>query len=85
MRFKLRAVGNSVGIILPTLLLRRHNLNVGDDLIASDSDDSIILTRAKPRKKYNLRDLVAQSKSQDLTEEDKTWFALKDIGEEVVW
>lgn len=84
MRSKLREIGNSVGIIIPAHLLKKHNLHIGDDLICNDSDDEIILKIDKP-KKYKLRDLVLQSKQQTLSEEDQKWLSLEDIGEEIVW
>lgn len=85
MHFKLRSIGNSVGIIFPNSLLKKHNLHIGDNLLGNDTEDSITLTVIKPIKKYNLRDLVAQSQSHELTSEDNTWLSIEDIGDEVVW
>ena len=84
MRFKLRPIGNSVGIIFPNSLLKKHNLRIGDDLLAQDAEDSITLSKIKPIKKYNLRELVAQSQKHELTAEDSVWLSIKDIGEEVI-
>ena len=84
MRFKLRPFGNSVGIIFPAFLLKKYNLHIGDDLIGNETDESITLVISQ-LKKYTLRALVAQSKSQKLTEEDKEWLSIDDIGEEIVW
>jgi antitoxin component of MazEF toxin-antitoxin module len=85
MRFKLRPVGNSAGIIFPMNWLKKHNLHIGDELIGQDADNSIILTPTNMRKKYKLKDLVAQSVPQELMEEDKKWLDMEDVGEEKVW
>jgi putative addiction module antidote len=45
---KLRAIGNSVGVILPKELLARLNLNEGDTVFAVDMPDGIRLTRSNP-------------------------------------
>ncbi len=41
---KLRAVGNSVGIVLPKELLARLNLAEGDSLQVVESQDGLLLT-----------------------------------------
>lgn len=83
--FKIRQIGNSFGIIFPNALLKKYNLHIGDNLVGEDTDASIVLTAAKPTKKYKLKDLVAQSEPSKLTDEDKVWLNLEDVGEEVVW
>ena len=85
MRLKLRAVGNSVGIIFPLAWLKKYNLHVGDNLEGKDSDNSIILTRSNQKKKYLLKDLVDQCTSVDLTNEDDQWLSMEDVGMEKVW
>jgi|GEM_PF-5843489 len=85
MHFKLRLIGNRVGIILPNGLLKKHNLHVGDHLICNDSNNSITLNMANPIKKYSLRDLVARSQPHKSTKEDNQWLSMKDTGKEVVW
>jgi putative addiction module antidote len=45
---KLRAVGNSVGVVLPKELLARLNLREGDALHVVESADGFRLTRADP-------------------------------------
>ena len=41
---KLRAVGNSVGVVLPKELLTRLNLAEGDSLQVVESPDGLLLT-----------------------------------------
>lgn len=41
---KLRAVGNSVGVVLPKELLARLNLVEGDSLQVVESQDGLLLT-----------------------------------------
>jgi putative addiction module antidote len=45
---KLRAVGNSVGVVFPKELLARLNLREGDSLHVVESPDGFRLTRADP-------------------------------------
>jgi putative addiction module antidote len=45
---KLRAVGNSVGVVLPKELLARLKVREGDTLYAIESPDGIRLTTADP-------------------------------------
>ncbi|WP_372621723.1 AbrB/MazE/SpoVT family DNA-binding domain-containing protein [Falsiroseomonas sp.] len=45
---KLRAVGNSVGVVLPKDLLARLNLREGDSLHLVESSDGFRLMRADP-------------------------------------
>lgn len=41
---KLRAIGNSVGVVLPKELLARLNLAEGDSLQVVESQDGLLLT-----------------------------------------
>ncbi|NGM21704.1 AbrB/MazE/SpoVT family DNA-binding domain-containing protein [Roseomonas stagni] len=43
---KLRAIGNSVGVVLPKELLARLNLSEGDSLQVVESPDGLLLTVA---------------------------------------
>ena len=45
---KLRAIGNSIGVILPKELLARLSLSEGDTIYAVDMPDGIRLTRTNP-------------------------------------
>jgi len=45
---KLRAIGNSVGVILPKEVLARLNVGEGDTVYAVDTPDGIRLTRSNP-------------------------------------
>ena len=85
MQVKLRAIGNSAGIIFPNALLKHQHLHIGDDLEAREVGNTIVLSAVKKQVKYKLKDLVAQSKKESLTDEDKTWFNMEDIGKEIVW
>ena len=41
---KLRAIGNSVGVVLPKEILTRLKVGAGDNLYAIDTKDGVILT-----------------------------------------
>lgn len=45
---KLRAIGNSVGVVLPKELLTRLNLAEGDTLHAIETPEGLTLTRLDP-------------------------------------
>ena len=45
---KLRAIGNSVGVVLPKDLLARLKVSEGDNLYAIETKDGIILTPLDP-------------------------------------
>lgn len=45
---KLRAIGNSVGVVLPKELLARLNLAEGDTVQAVETPDGLRLTRTDP-------------------------------------
>jgi antitoxin component of MazEF toxin-antitoxin module len=85
MRFKLRNIGNSIGIIFPQHWLQKYHLSVGDELVGHDGDKFIVLTPYKEKIKYSLKDLVAQSTNDNFTAEDVDWLNMNDFGEEKVW
>ncbi len=45
---KLRAIGNSVGVVLPKELLARLNVGEGDTLYVIEAPDGFRLTRSDP-------------------------------------
>lgn len=45
---KLRAIGNSVGVVLPKELLARLDLHEGDTLHAVESPEGLVLTTLDP-------------------------------------
>ena len=85
MRLKLRNIGNSVGVIFPLYWLKKYNLIVGDELIVNDEETSIVLTPQRHKVKYSLKDLVAQSTTDNLSSEDLAWLNMDDVGEEKIW
>jgi len=52
---KLRAIGNSVGVVLPKELLARLNLVEGDTLHAIETPEGLTLTTLDPRAEEQLR------------------------------
>jgi putative addiction module antidote len=45
---KLRAIGNSVGVVLPKDVLARLKVSEGDNLYAIDTKDGVMLTPLDP-------------------------------------
>jgi putative addiction module antidote len=52
---KLRAIGNSVGVVLPKELLTRLHLREGDSIHAVEQPGGIMLTRLSPEQEEQLR------------------------------
>lgn len=52
---KLRAIGNSVGVVLPKDLLARLNLDEGDTVQVVETQDGFLLTRVEPDVEEQLR------------------------------
>ncbi|WP_149537044.1 AbrB/MazE/SpoVT family DNA-binding domain-containing protein [Siccirubricoccus phaeus] len=52
---KLRAIGNSVGVVLPKELLARLNLQEGDTLHAIETPEGLTLTRLTAEQEEQLR------------------------------
>lgn len=52
---KLRAIGNSVGVVLPKELLARLDLREGDTVHAVETPGGITLTRLSPEQDEQLR------------------------------
>jgi putative addiction module antidote len=46
---KLRAIGNSVGVVLPKEILARLKVGTGDSLYAIETKDGVILTPLDPK------------------------------------
>jgi putative addiction module antidote len=45
---KLRAIGNSVGVVLPKEILARLKVSEGDNLYAIETTDGVVLTPLDP-------------------------------------
>jgi putative addiction module antidote len=52
---KLRAIGNSVGVVLPKELLTRLHLSEGDTLHAIETPEGLMLTVLDPEAQEQLR------------------------------
>ncbi|MDO9710852.1 AbrB/MazE/SpoVT family DNA-binding domain-containing protein [Paracraurococcus lichenis] len=52
---KLRAIGNSVGVVLPKELLSRLDLQEGDTLHAVETPEGLTLSRLTPDQQEQLR------------------------------
>jgi putative addiction module antidote len=52
---KLRAIGNSVGVVLPKDLLAKLNLDEGDTVQVVETQDGFLLTRVEPDVEEQLR------------------------------
>ncbi len=79
MIIKTQKWGNSVGIRLPSQLLKECNLSLGVEFTAKIIDDGIFLSPAKPKEKtLTLADLLVGA----VPEEELDWGP--DVGNEIV-
>ena len=81
---RLRKVGGSVMLAVPPALLDMLRLASGSEVALSLDNDRLIVT-AKPRPRYTLDELLAQSDfSQPLTEEERAWIDAPAVGDELL-
>jgi len=81
METKIRMVGNSAGVIIPAIILRKLKLYLGDTLSIEEQDGKIILAASKPR--YSLEELLAKcDASIPKSEELYDWDQAHSVGKE---
>ena len=81
METKIRMVGNSAGVIIPAIILRKLKLHLGDTLSIEEQDGEIILAASKPR--YSLEELLAKcDASIPIPEELYDWDQAHPVGKE---
>ncbi len=60
MKTILRSIGNSKGIVIPSVLIKELGINIGDALNVSGGDGKIEIIPVKQRPQYKLSDLIAK-------------------------
>lgn len=85
MKTQLRKIGNSVGQIIPVNVLRKLDLQVGDELELSVSNGQLVATPIKAKAQYTLDELIAKCDenaplSPTETADLEVWEQLQPIG-----
>nr|MDT0251536.1 AbrB/MazE/SpoVT family DNA-binding domain-containing protein [Endozoicomonas sp.] len=85
MNTTIRKIGNSSGAIIPSELLRRMNLQEGDAITISEERNSLVITKARPRPRYTMDELMAQCDTEAaMPEELSEWDSMPPAGDEVL-
>jgi len=84
MELVIRKIGNSMGLTLPTALLRDLGLSVGQVMSLDKTEDGALMLRIKStRKKYTAKELNASCDSNAPMPEDLiAWDNMKPVGNE---
>jgi len=83
MQTLVRKIGNSTGMIIPSAILRKYSLKIGDQLNIQDDNGRIVIVPIQTKPKYTLAQLLAKCNEsapipQDLTD----WNNIPDVGNE---
>ncbi len=83
MKTNIRKIGNSAGLILPAVILKKLNLSEGDEIQISEKENQIVITPTKIKPKYTLKELLAQCDlNAPMPEVVKEWDDIQPIGRE---
>ncbi len=84
MMLEIRQIGNSAGVTIPKRILETAHLTIGDKVEAKNLENGILLEPTKPRKKYNIKDLLllCNEENMGLSSEDKEWLNAPSQGKE---
>lgn len=83
MKINIRKIGNSSGIILPAIILKKLHLTEGDEIEISENGNQIIITPKPNKPKYTLHELLAQCDlNAPMPDAVKEWDEVQPIGRE---
>lgn len=81
MKIKIRKIGKSSGVILPTILLKKLDLSEGDIVKFLDEDGRILIEKTNENPKFTLTELLKQCDEKvSVSSEIKDWNNLTPIG-----
>ncbi len=60
LKTNIRKIGNSAGMILPAVILKKLDLSEGDEIEISENGNQIVITPRRNKPKYKLQELLAQ-------------------------
>ena len=86
MELVVRKLGNSVGVTLPTALLRDLDISVGQSFAVSrTADNALVLRPQKSRKRYTAAELNQQCNLQAPMPVDlQSWESMSAVGDEAL-
>lgn len=86
MELVVRKLGNSVGVTLPTALLRDLDVAVGHSFtVTRTADNDLVLRPQRPRKRYTAAELNKQCNLKAPMPADlQNWEAMPAVGEEAL-
>ena len=83
MKTSIRKIGNSAGMILPAVILKKLNLSEGDEIEISEKGNQIVITPGKIKPKYTLKELLAQCDlNAPMPEIVNEWDNIQPVGRE---
>jgi antitoxin ChpS len=83
MKTNIRKIGNSAGMILPAVILKKLHLSEGDEIEISENGNQILLTPKQNKPKYTLKELLAQCDLKaPMPEAVKEWDEVQPAGRE---
>ncbi len=83
MKTNIRKIGNSSGLILPAIILKKLNLSEGDEIDVSESGNKIVITPKKMKPKYSLKELLALCDlNAPMPNAVKEWDDIQPVGRE---
>lgn len=84
METSLRNIGNSKGAVIPAVLLKELNIQVGDKLEATVDNGVLIITPKATKPRYTLAQLLAQcDETAPMPDELTEWVNLEPVGNEI--
>ena len=83
MKTNIRKIGNSAGMILPAVILKKLHLSEGDEIEISENGSQIVITPNQDKPKYSLKELLAQCNLKaPMPDVVKEWDAVQPVGRE---
>ena len=85
MKASLRKIGNSAGAIIPSYMLKKRNLKIGEAINIIEDGVRIIIEPASIKPKYTLNELLKQCDSKAaMPNELKAWDEINPTGNEIL-
>ena len=60
MKTNIRKIGNSSGLIIPAIILKKMHLSEGDEINIIEDNERFILEPVKKVRKYSLNELISE-------------------------
>ena len=85
MKSSVQKIGNSAGAIIPSHMLKKHNLKVGERINITEEGNRIIIEPSSDKQKYTLAELLKQcDSSADMPKALEIWNESERVGNELL-